>query len=281
MSAHLIELAEALSAKAAQVRRARAQQRATTSLVKAVRVGFGLQRVAVLKALAGQRDRWPTASVEEARVLREASDDDLSAALWEAIDTSSEPLQDAIQTFSGQMFVTAARQTAAVQQFTLEGVWDLKHPAAVEYMNTSGAQAITAINQTTRDAIQRLVAEAVDDGWSYNQVARAIRDQFDGFSTPQPQQHIPDRATLVAVTEIGNAYEAGSRALIDEMAAVGFEMQKSWLTVEDERTSEACLGNAAAGWIAHDEAFPSGHQQPLEHPGCRCTCLHRRKPTPH
>jgi hypothetical protein len=92
-----------------------------------------------------------------------------------------------------------------------------------------------------------------------------------------PQQHIDSRAHLVAVTETGNAYAEGQLEVAQELAAAGIEMEKAWITVGDDRVTEGCRENEAAGWIGLDDPFPSGHQRPLRFPGCRCDLLTRRK----
>ena len=81
---------------------------------------------------------------------------------------------------------------------------------------------------------------------------------------------------LVAVTEVGNAYEAGTAGTIRQLEQTGLAMEKSWLTVGDDRVDDECAGNEAAGWIPATAAFPSGHDRPLAHPACRCTLLFRR-----
>lgn len=279
MSADLLALAEALTVAVAKLRRARMQTKASKSLTLVVGAGFKVQQVAVLKALAGYRTRWPIVPVEESAALREASVDPMTVALVNALTASGMPLQEAIETAAGQMFVDAAKLQATLFDFNPDTAWTLKHPQAVEYVKFAGANAITNINDTTRKGIQDLIEQAVEDGWSYNQTAGAIRQYFDGFTAPQPQKHIPDRATLVAVTEVGTAYESGARALIDEMASAGFEMQKSQLTAGDDRTSEGCRQNESAGWIPYDDNFPSGNQIVPRFPSCRCSILYRRKPT--
>ena len=65
-------------------------------------------------------------------------------------------------------------------------------------------------------------------GQSYDDIARAIRDRFEGFSAPSPLKHIRSRSHLIAVTELGDAYEAGNRAVIDGLVDAGLVMEKRW-----------------------------------------------------
>ena len=104
-----------------------------------------------------------------------------------------------------------------------------------------------------------------------------IRDRFEEFAVGKPQLHIESRAHLIAVTEVGEAYSAGSLAAGEALEEAGVAMEKSWSTVGDDRVSAGCLGNEDAGWIPLNDDFPSGHQRPLRFPGCRCDLLMQAK----
>jgi hypothetical protein len=73
-----------------------------------------------------------------------------------------------------------------------------------------------------------------------------------------------------------NADERESRALIDDLRAVGLDMEKCWSVVDGD-CCEICRLNAAEGWIDSEQAHASGHMYPLAHTGCRCCELYRRK----
>lgn len=155
--------------------------------------------------------------------------------------------------------------------------WDLKNPRAVRYLSEYGAMQVKGINETTREYLQTLIRTATDEGWSYKRTAEAIIERFEEFGVGRPQAHIDSRAHLIAVTETGNAYEEGSRIQAQDLHDAGIEMEKAWDTVGDDKVSEGCQENEAAGWIRIDAEFPSGHQRPLRFPGCRCECRYRRK----
>jgi len=166
----------------------------------------------------------------------------------------------------------------AIADLELGGSFKLPQPRAVAFLRQQGADRVTMINQTTRDRMRSLITQAVDEGWSYTKTAKAIKDRFDGFAGKMPQQHIRDRAELVAVTEAGDAYEEGAMQVGHELVLAGLVMEKSWLTVGDDRVDGArCAANHAQGWILLDQAFQSGHQRPLAHPACRCTILVQRR----
>ena len=138
------------------------------------------------------------------------------------------------------------------------------------YAKKHAAEAVTQINDVTRKEIARIVSDGVKSGVSYNDIAKAIKSKFEEFSVPSPQKHIPNRAVLVAVTELANAYCEGNAQVGDYLQSNGVKMMKAWQTLEDDRVSDGCKENEKAGWIPIDKEFPSGHMHPPRFPGCRC-----------
>lgn len=138
------------------------------------------------------------------------------------------------------------------------------------YAKKHAAEAVTQINDVTRKEIARIVSDGVKSGVSYNDIAKAIKSKFEEFAVPSPQKHIPNRAVLVAVTELANAYCEGNAQVGDYLQSNGVKMMKAWQTLEDDRVSDGCKENEHAGWIPIDKEFPSGHMHPPRFPGCRC-----------
>jgi hypothetical protein len=151
--------------------------------------------------------------------------------------------------------------------------FDLEHPVAQKYLNEHAATAVTGINKTTRDSMAVLLKDSFEKGDTYQEVAKKIKDQFDGFAGLKPQHHIQDRATLVAVTESANAYGYAGQLFDDELTSEGLKVEKMWYTSHDDRVSDGCWENENAGWIPSDAIFPSGHEREPRFPGCRCTTL--------
>lgn len=191
-------------------------------------------------------------------------------AAKETTDDFVEPIVEAVET------AMPAGAAAASKEIGIEMAFNLKNPRAVTYIEQHGAALVRGINETTRESMRTLLKMAADEGWSYDKTARMIRREFDGFAGLKPQLHIRDRATLVAVQEVGEAFEAGSEIVVRDLADAGLSMEKRWLTVSDARVSELCQGNAAEGWIPLEQSFPSGHMRPLGHVACRCTTQYRR-----
>ena len=225
---------------------------------------------AMAKAFAAQGAKLLTklseAHVQEAYGLREAGFD------WEkAFDaTANQTLADFVDPIVSAVEASIQAATdATVADLKLDTSFDLKNPRAVKYIKSRGAENVKGINETTKESLKTLIAKAVEDSKSYTEITALIRQAFADFSSY--------RARLIAVTEIGNGYEAGNRMLIDDVIEGGLAMEKSWLTVGDANVDPECLNNEAQGWIPVDQAFSSGDDQPLAHPNCRCTCLYRQK----
>ena len=134
------------------------------------------------------------------------------------------------------------------------------------------------INNTTRNQIRTIIANGIENHQSYTEVAKLIRQRFAEMAATAPQGHIRDRATLIAVDAIGQAYTDSIYAVAEAMAEVGMSMEKAWQTVDDDRVEAECAGNQAQGWIPLEAEFQSGDDSPLAHPGCRCALLIRRRP---
>lgn len=144
---------------------------------------------------------------------------------------------------------------------------------AQEYAKKHAAEAVTQINDTTRKEIARIVSDGVKSGASYNDIAKEIKNKFEEFAVPMPQKHVSNRAVLVAVTELANAYCEGNAQVGNYLQDNGVKMMKAWQTLEDDRVSDGCKENERVGWIPINKEFPCGHMHPPRFPGCRCDFL--------
>lgn len=88
------------------------------------------------------------------------------------------------------------------------------------------------------------------------------------------QKLLRERKEMIAQAEARYAVEEAHRV---EARAAG-KKYKSWITSMDERVSDGCEENQAAGWIKIDKAFPSGDMKTPRHPRCRCTIAYRSAP---
>lgn len=175
----------------------------------------------------------------------------------------------------------AAGANDAVQNIPLGISFSLRNPRAVQYAKSYAAQLITEVNSTTKDQVRRIVAEHIEAGKSYTELAKALRTHYAEFNRPPLHptgRHIQSRAEHIAITEVSKAYNTGSFfAVINAQQRTGVKFEKQWLTVGDNRVSTGCKDNAAQGWLDVDTEHSSGHFTPPRFPGCRCTEQYRRK----
>ena len=238
-------------------------------LESAMSKAFRAQGRAFLKGFAKLKPLFESVALRE-----DWSDDDWLEVFDDAAQSTHtaflRPIQKGVQT------ALMAGANNIIGQVDAKLSFSLRNPRAVSYIEEHGAALVSDIEDTTRGYIKTLMRQAADEGWSYNRTAKALTERYSEFAVGQPQEHIESRAHLIAVTEIGDAYEAGSDIVVRDLQDSGVEMEKSWLTVGDDRVSEGCQENADDGWIPYDDPHSSGDMHPLRFPGCRCTELYRR-----
>ena len=167
---------------------------------------------------------------------------------------------------------SSATKTKSVKADS-SGWVSLPNLRAQSYAEKHAAEAVTNINDTTRKEIASIVSKGVASGASYNDIAKSIKSKFEEFAVPMPQKHIANRAVLVAVTELANAYCEGNNQVGQYLQDSGLQMMKAWQTLDDDRVSDGCNKNEQAGWILFKDKFPSGDIHPPRFPGCRCDYL--------
>lgn len=247
---------------------------AETSLTNKVARIFKRQKSIFLAGFGSLRSRFSESKrAETSQNATVILSESLTADEWIRIydDCTNQTYAEffgAVQDAIGAAMIAGA--TEAIQSMGVGISFSLRHPRAEAYLVEHGSALITAINETTRGNIQTVIIEGITNGWSYQRVASGIRSVFDDASTR--------RAKLIAVTELGNAYESGTSIIMRELIESGMTLEKRWLTVGDDRVSDGCRSNEAEGWIPFAQSHSSGHQNPLRFPGCRCTELYRRKP---
>jgi uncharacterized protein with gpF-like domain len=137
---------------------------------------------------------------------------------------------------------------------------DQVNERALEYAREHAAELVTMIEENTRDMLQDTVAQAIEEGWSADQLAEEIASST-GFSV--------DRAEMISRTELLTGYNSGNMAGYREAARQGIRLKKEWLVGGDP--CPICEENEAAGPIPLDEDFPSGDDAPGAHPRCECS----------
>ena len=138
---------------------------------------------------------------------------------------------------------------------------------AANYARQRGAELLQVpgdlnIAEHTRTRVREVVAEAIENGDSYEQLAQRLRDDL-AFSS--------GRAATIARTEMAFAEGQGGK----QAANLQGLTEKRWITVGDERVESLCIMNEAIGWISTSDLFPSGHDTIPVHPNDRCIIEYR------
>lgn len=188
-------------------------------------------------------------------------------------ETSLSMLATLEKTYKNVLLLGGKKQLA---ELGIQISFSLDNPRANKYIAAYGADQISGIDETTKEDMRNLLLAGIENGDSYNRIAQAIKARYAEYAVGKPQQHVRSRAHLIAITETGNAYQAGNYSSMQAAQDTGIKMLKRWLTVGDSRVSQGCLDNAAAGWIPLNQPFPSGHMHPFRFPGDRCLLQYQR-----
>jgi len=129
---------------------------------------------------------------------------------------------------------------------------------AIAYANKHAARLVTKMDAETKDRLAKVIGDAIKEKRGIPGLARDIRKEFDDMTKYRSQ--------VIAQTETNDALSAASLDRMKDMEVNG----KEWVTVGDDRVSEICMENEAAGIIPVDQPFPSGHMRPPGHVSCRC-----------
>ena len=153
----------------------------------------------------------------------------------------------------------------AAKTLDLASITDLTsvaNPRAVEWAEARGAKLVGDLTETTRAALRATIVKAEKEGWSVDQLKRAIMDNH-AFSA--------SRAATIAQHELLKADNQGN--LIGWRKArdlYGLKLGKKWIVSTLEGHCPACEWNAEEGPIDLDEVFLSGHDCAPAHPHCTC-----------
>jgi SPP1 gp7 family putative phage head morphogenesis protein len=118
------------------------------------------------------------------------------------------------------------------------------------------AKNVRGVTDTTKDDIRRLTAQAADQGWGAEQLAREIRKAGADLSR--------SRSLAISRTESAAGYTGGSIAAYQ---ASGVVDETEWLMGPDSCDICQSLNGQRA---ALGESFPGGISGPPAHPNCTC-----------
>lgn len=133
------------------------------------------------------------------------------------------------------------------------------------------SQRAGSITKTTVDRIRALIVEGVSQGMTYRQVA-------DNISQLDPLVFSRNRAEIIAVNQMGKAYQYGEYLPMKYAQDSGYTVEKFWATVNDDRVTATHRINQADGYVPLDQPFSgTGDQLPpgSDNPRCRCALAYR------
>lgn len=162
------------------------------------------------------------------------------------------PDDESLVTTADDVTVDYAKQRAA----ELIG---MKYNAAGDLVENPNP--VYAITDTTRDSLQTLITQAMQEGWSNDHLASQIEDNY-AFSE--------SRADTIARTETKRADMQGS---MSAYRASGVVHGKQSVMSDDHDHDDECDDNEDDGVIPLDDNFSSGDDAPPYHPNCNCTLV--------
>jgi DivIVA domain-containing protein len=152
------------------------------------------------------------------------------------------PEDEHLAVFSNAALAHLEEAFAAGTSFAGDG------PAAAP-AGTAVAQAAAGLARTVVTMLRRRIADGTED------VGDRVGAAFREWRGERVERLAGDFAT--------QAFSAGV------MAAVGADRKVRWVLTRTGGCSD-CDDNALAGAVAATESFPTGHQYPPAHAGCRC-----------
>lgn len=193
----------------------------------------------------------------------------------------------------------------AAQARFIEALGPNPLPAAIEratrLAESHARDMLLDLTESTLNSMGARLADAIEQGLGPREIARKLEElqgldsvraaRMDKYAEylddlglsqaewerrweAQFQRELDDRRLTIARTEQRRAVEEANRANAEARGA----QYKVWITAGDDRVSEECQSCEAVGWISIDDEFPTGNDQPPNHPNCRCTLSYRTAP---
>jgi len=133
--------------------------------------------------------------------------------------------------------------------------WGLRKQAAVDWARQYTFNLVRGINNTDRKYLQSAVSSYFEQG----QTRQELEDRIGRI-------YSPNRASMIAVTEVTRAASEGERAIAKELESQGIRMIPIWQTNNDELVCPLCGPK-------HGQEIKDGIYPPL-HVNCRCFTNH-------
>jgi hypothetical protein len=197
------------------------------------------------------------------KILRQLRSQGIDAIVEEVQQVLARAAQNGGLAALAQINIDDPVITRQVNQLAVE--WAQKRAAEMVGKKWVGGELVDnpdarwAITDTTRDLLRGDVAQAMEEGWSSQQLADKLEANY-AFSEA--------RAEAVARTEIANADAEGNFIAYQESGVV--EGSESILGSEHGDQQDECDDNADAGVVPLGEPYPSGHLHAPYHTNCIC-----------
>lgn len=225
-------------------------------------------------------DASPVTVAEAAAASAEAQAeaDAVAAQIAAAVDLG--PMTDAVAAVADALAPVAAESaSSAFAQIGVDTVDELMNRVNVRAVKQASERAAEmvgmlrlkdgslvvnpkaemAISDSTREMIRRIIADGLAENIGTPAIAERLKTAT-AFS--------PERAELIAYTEVSRANSQAALDSYQEAAAVGVKIKKRWLL--GPNPCVVCRANAAQGAIDLDLPFESGDTAPPAHPNCVC-----------
>lgn len=212
----------------------------------------------------------------EVRTINKGVEDDLLAsalqksreAWWNTLNES------ALKSLASGWDLLSSDGVAAEFQLS----FDVYRPEAVEWAAKNSATKIKRIWKTTREKVRPIIADGIENGTPYEDIAKELSELTDSFKGRG------GRARTIARTETANAVNAGKyEHVVESERAYGIEYLKTWNPIESAETRK----HHRAPAIKPSVTIPRAHSyivdgQPMARPSdprgrasnvinCRCT----------
>lgn len=137
-------------------------------------------------------------------------------------------------------------------------------PELSRWLHRRGHAQVATIDATTLNRVTTRYRQVAAAGASRTALEGELGALYAGFETAEERA---SRSMIIAISEIGLAYELGRRLIRSRATA---PLVKRWVTVGDAAVCPICSGAASDGWIIEDTEFSIGGDAPPGHSMCRC-----------
>lgn len=184
---------------------------------------------------------------------------DVDVRLWNEHRTK---LVGAIQPHLEDLYADHA-EMLRVQVFGGKSVkidWDMIHIGAIDWAKEKAGELVKGITKTSQSILRSLIPAYFQHQWTQGELTQRVSKYLG-----------PERAKMIARTEVTNAASGGEQAMAAMLADQGVVMQPVWQTRADEIVCEVYAGGMGCGPRNGKKiGVDIPDEYPALHPNCRC-----------